>query len=515
MSPILCGMENELALGIKDPRHPNGALRLCQFLLITLQQTVPALPCKECGANMGLMLGQGSKIYIDGPFLEPATPEVCRPEEAIAYQRAGERLILEALPKAAKAAGIQPQQVTLTRAVTDYSGENYAGAHINILSLNETTDLATALVPFVVTCIWGRSGGLGPTGMVLSQKSRAIRCTLSQDTRVDRPIINTKQEPLSSSGTKRIHLTSFDAPMSEWGTYLTLGCTMLLVSMLDAGVCVGPAVSLDDPVQALQQLDQDPFAKTPLRLVSGDEMSALQIQYHYFRAAQAFVKTQPEGWMQEVLVRWQQVLFELENAPAKLTDKLDPFIKMKLFSGIAAKHGFGMDEFSAWCGVLSLLEKYVDPSKLPPGKIKEHVRDNLPFVPFHLAEERMARFHLAWSRLPDAFGLWRTLLATDLQYHDVSDNGLFWRLRRAGVIDSTLVDNAAITRAMAHPPEDTRAKARGDAIKILAASEGGFADWGLVGSPKRRVVLPDPLSYTSNWEILDEKKELADGARIL
>ena len=513
MSATLCGLENELALSIRDTGHNNGARRLCQFLLATIQQTVPALPCKECGANMGLMLAQGSKIYIDGPFLEPATPEVRRPEEAIAYQRAGERIILEALPKAAKAARIQPELVTLTRAVTDYSGENYCGAHFNILSLNETTDLATALVPFVVTCIWGRSGGLGPTGVVLSQKSRAIRCTLSQDTRVDRPIINTKQEPLSSTGTKRVHLTSFDAPMSEWGTYLTLGCTMLLVSMLDAGVCVGPAVTLEDPVRALQQLDQDPFAKRPLRLASGDEMSALEIQYHYFRAAQAYVKTQPAGWMQELLVRWHQVLVELENEPARLANKLDPFIKMKLFSGIAAKHGFSMNEFSAWCGVLSLLDKHVNPSELPVRAIKEHVRENLPFVPFHLVEERMARFHLAWSRLPKAFALWTTLLATDLQYHDVSNNGLFWRLRRAGLIDSTLVDDAAITRAMSHPPGDTRAKARGGAIKNLAAAEGGFADWGFVASPNRKVDLSDPFSSASTWKILSEKKEQADVAK--
>lgn len=119
----------------------------------------------------------------------------------------------------------------------------------------------------------------------------------------------------------------------------------------------------------------------------------------------------------------------------------------------------------------------------------------------------MARCHLAWSRLPKAFALWTTLLATDLDYHDVSDNGLFWRLRRTGLIDSSLVDNAAIARAMSHPPEDTRARARGDAIKIIAASEGGFADWGFVTSAKRKVVLSDPLSSASTWQIVPEKKK--------
>lgn len=122
MGPTLRGAETELVVGIRHNRPGNATPGLYQFALAMLQQMLPPLPRQECGIYTSLMLRQSSRIFLDRPFLDLATPEVRRPEEAIAYRRAGERLLLTKLPNAAKAEGIKPQLIARTRAVIDDVG---------------------------------------------------------------------------------------------------------------------------------------------------------------------------------------------------------------------------------------------------------------------------------------------------------------------------------------------------------------------------------------------------------
>ena len=71
-----------------------------------------------------------------------------------------------------------------------------------------------------------------------------------------------------------------------------------------------------------------------------------------------------------------------------------------------------------------------------------------------------------------AFRLWRT----DLRYHELSPRGGYRRLERRGEV-RRLTDAARVARARTEPPEDTRAWARGQAIKWAHAHarSGGVA----------------------------------------
>jgi len=97
-----------------------------------------------------------------------------------------------------------------------------------------------------------------------------------------------------------------------------------------------------------------------------------------------------------------------------------------------------------------------------------------------------------------------------LAYHSVKTDGLFWRLRKSGVIKDRIVSDACVQEAMQNPPKDTRANARGIGILELAGRDGATANWDYVRSESMKMLLPDPLSADGTWEL--EKQKPTKGA---
>ena len=66
----------------------------------------------------------------------------------------------------------------------------------------------------------------------------------------------------------------------------------------------------------------------------------------------------------------------------------------------------------------------------------------------------------------------------DLQYHDIrTDRGFFYLLERRGAADR-LYEDAAIEKAKTEPPQDTRARMRGDFIKLARQNNIQYdLDW--------------------------------------
>jgi proteasome accessory factor A len=87
-----------------------------------------------------------------------------------------------------------------------------------------------------------------------------------------------------------------------------------------------------------------------------------------------------------------------------------------------------------------------------------------------MIEEYLRRRGLRWSS-PRVFMM-------DLQFHDIRQNrGLFYLLERAGKVDRVLNDEE-IEHAKEHPPSDTRAKLRGDFIKLARKNNIQYdLDW--------------------------------------
>lgn len=510
----LFGIENENTVVSDDPEHRAALQPVPINLIAVLQQGMESVFCSEqVNGFPGVMHAAGHRFYVDaGNYIEVSGPECRTPEDALVWRRAGERILLNALPQAAAKSGCPANSVHMLRCVTDYAG-NYSGEHHNYYTRKiGAQDIITSLVPFLVTSFFSCAGGWGPSGFTMSQKRRAVRCVSSQDTRQERGIVHLKHKPLAKSG-NRIHLTSTaDACMSSWNSYLTLASTGIVLRMLDDGVAIGPAMSLRDPIAALRKLDSDLTWSRPLQLKCGVEASPLDIQEHYLRAAEAYVRSRTcEPWMLRAVTIWRETLDALRHAPAQLGTKLDPFIKLRLYSTLLAEDGLGLRDFNLWCGIINQILPHIASARVPRRGTREFLRERLPFVPFQFVQERIDRQKFSWAFVPQALALWHKVVATDLLYHRIDESGLYWRLHRAGVVTNSLIDDAAVLNAMRTAPAGTRAQVRGQAIRELRAAENGTAHWCLVTSPQRRMVLDDPFVERAVWQPIQAKTAVKTG----
>lgn len=501
MEPTLFGLEQELAWGVADGQDRARVPVLANAVIQTLSTLTEAVRCAENPPNLpGIMLSNGMRIYIDGHYMESAGPEALTPEDVLAFQRAGELLLLRALPNAAARAGINPDRVTLVRASTDYQ-EHYYGTHLNVLLRRHgAADLASRLIPFLVTRFYSYAGGLGAGGFVMSQKRPSVACAISSGARENRAIINTKQESLSCAPYQRFHLTFNEGCMSELGSYLTVATSGLVLKMLDDGAIVGPSCTLLNPIATLKTLDCDPSFTKPLPLACGLKASGLQIQRHYLEAAEAYVRRDSEEWMRRAVVKWREALDALQKGPQSLARSLDPYIKLRLYRRMVEKHGMTMEEFSGWCAALWLLRPYLSKTHLPRRGLRDRLRERVPSVTFGLLEERMERHRLSWSMLGRAQELWNRAIAMEFRYHDIKPDGLYWALRDKGIVNTRIVNDHLVHEAMTQPPEGTRAKRRGQAIREVFRDRKATATWSSVITPTRTLDLRHPYNMAVEWE---------------
>ncbi len=373
------------------------------------------------------ILTNGARLYVDHAHPEYSTPEVTNPLDLVRWDKAGERVMAEAARRAASIP--TPGNIQLYKNNTDNKGASY-GSHENYLMRRQTpfADIVTHLTPFFVTrqviCGAGRVGigqdGSQP-GFQLSQRADFFEVEVGLETTLKRPIINTRDEPHADADKyRRLHVIIGDANLSEISTYLKLGATALVLSMIEEKVLPGD-LGIADPVSELKSVSHDPSLKHLMRMRDGRRLTALDVQWAYFERASAFVADRYGDDVDEitadVLRRWEQVLDQLGRDPHKLSDQLD------------------------WVAKLRLLEGYRD------------------------------REGLSWGS--------HKLQLVDLQYSDVRpEKGLYYRLVARGAMQ-TLFDDEATRTAMSEPPEDTRAYFRGRCLAQYA-SEVVAASWDSV-----------------------------------
>jgi proteasome accessory factor A len=392
----------------------------------TAYDPAEALADEDLGlANV--ILTNGARLYVDHAHPEYSTPEVTNPRDLVCWDKAGERVMAEAARRAATipTAG----NIHLYKNNTDNKGASY-GAHENYLMRRQTpfADIVTHLTPFFVTrqiiCGAGRVGigqdGSQP-GFQLSQRADFFEVEVGLETTLKRPIINTRDEPHADADKyRRLHVIIGDANLSEISTYLKVGTTALVLSMIEEKVLTAD-LGIADPVTELKSVSHDPGLTHLLRLRDGRRLTALDLQWAYYERAAAFVESRYGSDLDrvtaDVLARWEGVLDQLGRDPAGLADQLD------------------------WVAKLRLLEGYREREKL------------------------------GWAA--------HKLQLVDLQYADVRpEKGLYHRLVSRGAM-RTLLPGEASRVAMAQPPEDTRAYFRGRCLAQYA-SEVVAASWDSV-----------------------------------
>jgi len=405
-------------------------------------------PVEEDLGLANVILPNGARYYVDHAHPEYSTPECASPRGLVIHDKAGER-ILERSLEAVR--GLLPpgQRLAIYKNNTDGKGNSY-GCHENYLVDRRTpfSRIVHDLTPFLVTRqIFTGAGKVGSESprdegrhvhYQLSQRTDFFEAEVGLETTLKRPIINTRDEPHADPEKyRRLHVIVGDANMCEVATFLKVGTTALILKLVEDEFL--PELSLEAPVPALHEVSWDVSCRRTVRLRDGRRIRALELQWEYLDLAKKFVKeVEPSAENGEVLQWWEMILSGIEDDPLSLHRELD------------------------WVAKYRMLEAY-------------RARDNLD---------------------------WRSpkLAMIDLQYHDVRrERGLYYRLVDGGNVER-LVADAEVNRAIAEPPEDTRAYFRGRCIQrypqSIAAASWDSLIFDTGATALQRVPTREPLKGT-------------------
>src|SRR5512132_2291438 len=241
-----------------------------------------------------VILTNGARLYVDHAHPEYSTPEVTNPRDIVLWDKAGEHVMAEAARRAARVPGTSPIQ--LYKNNTDGKGASY-GAHENYLMDRKTPfiEIIRGLIPFFVTRqVFAGAGRVGigvegrTQGFQLSSRADFFEVEVGLETTLKRPIINTRDEPHADADKyRRLHVIIGDANLAELSTYLKVGTTSLVLSMIENRF-ISVDLSVENPVRALHAVSHDPTLQTVVPLRSGRKLTAVQLQMEYLEQARKY-----------------------------------------------------------------------------------------------------------------------------------------------------------------------------------------------------------------------------------
>ncbi|MER6345377.1 Pup--protein ligase [Streptomyces sp. NPDC001595] len=399
------------------------------------------------GRSSNVFLRNGARLYLDvGSHPEYATPECDNVTELVTHDKAGERILEGLLVDAERRLheeGIAGD-VYLFKNNTDSAGNSY-GCHENYLVARhgEFSRLADILIPFLVTrqLLCGAGKVLQtPRGAVycVSQRAEHIWEGVSSATTRSRPIINTRDEPHADAERyRRLHVIVGDSNMSETTMLLKVGATDLVLRMIEAGTVMRD-LTLENPIRAIREVSHDITGRRKVRLASGREASALEVQREYYEKAVDFCERRGirTGTVEQVLELWGRTLDSIESEDLDRIDtEIDWVMKYKLIERYRAKHNMTM------------------------------------------SHPRVAQI--------------------DLAYHDIHRRrGLYYLLEKKGQA-ARICNDLKIFEGKSVPPQTTRARLRGDFIRRAQEQRRDFTvDWvhlKLNDQAQRTVLCKDPF----------------------
>ena len=445
-----------------------GRLRTTAVVRLTAQEEAWQRGTATC-------LSSGGRLYVDHGHPEYATPECTGPAQATLADRAGDLLVArgaELLRRRGAAARLFKNNV-------DGKGATY-GTHENYLVSRaiDFDDLVQALVPLlVVRPLLVGSGRVGIGAVArgadfqISQRADYLEKVVGLGTTVDRPLVNTRDEPHSDPERwRRLHLVPGDANCFDTMTWLKLGMTSLVLQVLADGV---PAswrrLRLADPVTQAREVSRDTRLRGALELADGRRLSALEILEQYLETVRGHLGDQGRA------------------APAPVGDPLRPDLSA-LADGADTDGAETGAILAFWQASLRELQALRD------GGNESDAAGHLEWVAKKQLLDATARRH------PGARGR-DVLHAVDLAWSELSPagRGLAERVP-AGVDACGGLDEQMGEVSLAEPPATTRAWLRGRLVSAFPGQvvAAGWHSMVLETGEKdqRRLPLTDPLSFT-------------------
>jgi proteasome accessory factor A len=441
MKHRIIGVECEYAPIFRTPGGTRVAHLNGQRLLDYMQQLsalIFSTLARQGYPMAGEFLGNGGRLYIDrGGHPEYATPECQRIEDLVAHEKAGDRIVQGLVSVARRL--IDGDSADHRLHILKNNADDYAttyGAHENYLVSPKAAQAIRRLIPFLVTRqIFAGTGRIttrrtgGEVAYQISQRADFIQQTVSDRSSGQRGIINTRKREIFREGeNRRLHIIVGDSNMSETAIGLKVGATEWVLQLLEEGA-VPEIAAIRAPVKALQAISRSWNCSVELEGRRG-RYTAADVQSIYLEAAHGFLARHGATPSQErVLALWSEIVdglsvlkvsqrnWTLEDDPAGLRRKIDWIAKLWLLNRYGGMGGASVDD--------------------------------------------------------------RRLKLLDYKYHDLDPaTGLFLKCEALGLMDRW-VDDTAVARAQTHPPDNTRARLRGELIQGTAGSnvEIRVDDW--------------------------------------
>ena len=426
-----------------------------------------SLPSGIESALVNLVLPNGARLYVDHAHPEYSTPECSNPRDVARFDKAGERVMSDAVATA-RSTMPQEERMYVYKNNSDGKGRSY-GAHENYLVPRAVPfgEIVRHMTGFLVTRqIYTGSGKVGSENgrpevfYQLTQRGDFFEAEVGLETTLKRPIINTRDEPhADSSKYRRLHVILGDSNMAEPQTFLKIGATALILCALEDGA-LGHPIALEDATSAVWRVSHALDLTEPVKLDNGRTLTPIDAQWQYLEWAKDYLHgSDLDDVYGEVVSLWEEVLTDLEVDPMRCADRLD------------------------WVAKLQLLEGF------------------------------RARDHLKWSD--------PKLHLVDLQYHDVDpERGLYYQLVAAGKI-RRLFSDSEISDASTNPPTDTRAYFRGRSVEkfrdALVSANWDALVFETGEEVLKRVPMMDPFRGTKDLvdDLLEESETPADLLRVL
>ncbi|MSU57201.1 MAG: hypothetical protein EXS35_03300 [Pedosphaera sp.] len=463
MTERLMGVETEYAF---VAFHRDGSVAEARPVMTQIERLAEKrLPHLRARAQRGIFLGNGSRFYRDfsngDAHQEMTTPECPNPWDAVRYIVANE-LILLGLTGELLREDARLREALYFKHNVDYSGTHTSwGTHESYLTRTPIPALPEHLLPHLASrIIFTGAGGFNAltSGIefMLSPRVAHLTQSISVGTEHDRPLFNTRDEPLAGEGFRRLHVICGESLSSHTSMWLRSATTALVVALTDGGLKPGKKVTLVEPVDAMQSFTRDPFCRARVPLLRGGMISAIEIQRHYLQLAEAHLHADfMPPWAPQVCQHWRAILDRLaQGAPESVATTLDWAIKYSLFTDRAARRGLNWEE-----------------AQRGGGAQYEKLRQEL--------------------------------FEIDVRFGQLGERGIFAGLDRAGVLQHQFpgVDN--FPHAMANPPNLGRARIRGEVIKKYSGREPKhYCDWDGVwdASGSRWLDLSRPFATTEEWK---------------
>lgn len=439
------------------------------------------------------LASNGSSAYIDLNHVESAQFETISAFDHLAGWHAQLRIIRSALDRA-NTRRLHRGKIHVLVNNSDGLGNSY-GSHLNFLINRQTFDnifsrkphylqfLASFQVSSILLTGQGKVGsenGRPPAPYQISQRADFFETLQGVQTTYNRPIVNARDEALcgwgnvnSPSAPARLHVIFFDSALAHGSCLFRVGPMQLILTLLELGL-VNSRLILDEPLAALRSYSRDSELRASAELISGDRLTALELQCEYLdaikRHAAQGIFNGIVPCFEEIIALWEDTLNKFTRRdPMALAPRLD------------------------WVQKLMAIERAMDDN---PG--------------------------LDWDS-PE-------IKMIDHLYSSLDDDGLYRAYEASGFTEQ-LVTSERIDHFTANPPTDTRAWTRAMLLRRALSEnvEVESVDWdritfkirGRYAWPAYRTLdMANPLGFTEEmaqpiFDSCENFVDLLDGLESL